>query len=179
MQEYPPHETVKEGDVSHDGPLGGIGPDGNHRRVNVGPGPEYRGRQGPHERHVGQRLYHHRYRAVGGACRLSAQPIGQLALDRHHQECRAEFGIDQQVADHRSRHMVGQIGHDLESLALAGGQTGTHAVEHLGIERVLGKKRVAAEYPHVREAGSRLGRQPRHRRVDVNRDDRRTQAGHQ
>ena len=126
------------------GPLGGVGPDGiTTAESTLGRGQKTDGGSDPHDRHVGQGLDQDRERAVGRSRGLGAHPLGQLALDRHHHQGRAELGMDQQVGDHRRRDVVGQVRHELEPPAGPDGQPGAHVVEHLGVERVLVRQGVA------------------------------------
>ena len=75
--------------------------------------------------------------------------------------------------------MVGQIGDELELFAGSGGERCPQAVEHLGVEPVLGGEGVAMQYAYIGKPGDRFGREFCHRRIDVNRDHDRATGGHE
>jgi hypothetical protein len=87
--------------------------------------------------------------------------------------------MDQKIGDHGSRNVVGQVRHDLELLAGRRGQPRAHGVEHRRVQRVLVRQRVEILHPDIRQSRDRLGRQPRHRRIDIDGHHRGTAGSHE
>src|SRR6266852_6182122 len=129
-------ETTKTRNIADASALLGIGPDKNDSGGDLGPGPEYRRRQLPYQAHVRHALNQYRQGAVFLAARSGQETLGDLPLHRddHALERQAR---NQEIADDRHSHGVGQVRHELNSIASAFPAQLIQSHLNLGIDFIL------------------------------------------